>query len=86
MLTGTALFGSTAAGFRWRMYTAADLSKGVRGRIWAVLSDWHHTTGATGSVIMLWRDAGEPGGLGVLTLGTPPGRLADLDGVLVSVR
>jgi CRISPR-associated protein Cas2 len=68
------------------VYTAAHLSKGVRERIWAVLSDWHHATGATGSVIMLWRDAGEPGGLGVLTLGTPPGRLADLDGVLVSVR
>jgi CRISPR-associated protein Cas2 len=67
------------------VYTAADLSKGVRERIWAVLSDWHNATGTTGSVIMLWRDAGEAGGLGVLTLGTPPRRLADLDGVLVSV-
>lgn len=67
------------------VYTAADLSKSVRERIWAVLSDWHLATGSTGSVVMLWRDSMETGGLGVMTLGTPPRRLADIDGVLVSV-
>lgn len=66
------------------IYTAAALSRGVRERIWAVLSDWHGQTGA-GSVVMIWRDDKAPGGLGLLSLGTPPRRLADLDGVLVSV-
>lgn len=67
------------------VYTAAELSKAVRERIWTVLSNWHQAKGETGSVVMVWRDAAEPGGLGILTLGTPPRRLADLDGVLVSV-
>lgn len=67
------------------VYTAAELSKGVRERIWAVLSNWHQATGTTGSVVMVWRDPGQPGGLGIQSLGTPPRRLTDLDGVLVSV-
>lgn len=66
------------------VYAAADLSKAVRERLWAVVSDWHGATGQ-GSVVMLWRDDHAPGGLGLTTLGTPPRRLADLDGVLVSV-
>jgi CRISPR-associated protein Cas2 len=65
------------------VYTAADLSKGVRERIWAVVSDWHAATGE-GSVVMIWRDDKAPGGLGLATLGSPPRELADLDGVLVS--
>lgn len=67
------------------VYTAAELSRAVRERVWTVLSDWHAAGTETGSVVMLWRDAAAPGGLGVLTLGTPPRKLADLDGVLVSV-
>jgi CRISPR-associated protein Cas2 len=66
------------------VYTASDLSKAVRQRIWTVLTDWHDATG-DGSVVMIWRDDSAPGGLGVASLGTPPRRLAELDGVLVSV-
>jgi CRISPR-associated protein Cas2 len=65
------------------VYTAPDLTKGVRERIWAVVSDWHVATGG-GSIVMIWRDDKSPGGLGLLTLGSPPRELADLDGVLVS--
>jgi CRISPR-associated protein Cas2 len=67
------------------VYTAAELSKGVRERIWAVLSGWYQAKGEAGSIVMVWRDPAAPGGLGILTLGTPPRRVADLDGVLVSV-
>lgn len=66
------------------IYTAGDLSRGVRERVWTVLSDWHAQTGA-GSIVMIWREEKAPGGLGLASLGTPPRRLADLDGVLVSV-
>lgn len=66
------------------VYTAGNLSKAVRERVWAVVSDWHAATGE-GSVVMIWRDDREPGGLGLATLGEPPRRLAELDGVLVSV-
>lgn len=66
------------------VYTAGDLSKAVRERIWTVITDWHAATG-DGSVVMIWRDDKAPGGLGLATLGAPPRRLAELDGVLVSV-
>lgn len=65
------------------VYAAAELSRAVRERLWAVVTDWHCAT-AQGSLVMLWRDDKAPGGLGLLSLGTPPRRLADIDGVLVS--
>jgi CRISPR-associated protein Cas2 len=66
------------------LYTAANMTKSVRERVWSVISDWHAATGE-GSIVMVWRDETAPGGLGLASLGTPPRRLADLDGVLVSV-
>lgn len=66
------------------VYAAANMSKGVRERVWSVVSDWHAATGE-GSIVMVWRDDNAAGGLGLATLGTPPRKLADLDGVLVSV-
>jgi len=53
------------------VYTAPDLNAGVRRRIWEVLADWYGPTGS-GSIIMTWQDAKEPGGQGLLTLGQPP--------------
>ena len=66
------------------VYAAGKLSKAVRERAWSVVSDWHRETGR-GSLVLLWKDDKAPGGLGLDILGTPPRRLADLDGVLVSV-
>ena len=65
------------------VYTSPELTRGIRERIWAVVSDWHAATNI-GSIVMIWRDEKAPGRLGLLTLGTPPCELADLDGVLVS--
>jgi CRISPR-associated protein Cas2 len=65
------------------LYTAGHMTKGVRERVWSVISDWHAATGE-GSIVMVWRDDTVPGGLGLATLGAPPRRLVDLDGVLVS--
>jgi CRISPR-associated protein Cas2 len=66
------------------VYAAGNLSRAVRERAWAVVSSWYAET-RRGSVVMLWKDDRMPGGLGIEILGTPPRRLADLDGVLVSV-
>src|ERR1700730_3370548 len=52
-------------------YTAAHMTKGVRERVWSVVSDWHAATGE-GSIVMVWRDDAAPGGLGLATLGAPP--------------
>jgi CRISPR-associated protein Cas2 len=65
-------------------YTASNLTRAVRERIWKVLADWHAASQA-GSIVMVWRDDQSPGGLGLQMLGTAPRSLADLDGLLVSV-
>lgn len=66
------------------VYVSGELSKAVRERAWAVISDWHAATGR-GSVLLIWRDGEQPGGIGLRSLGSPPRRLADIDGVLVSL-
>lgn len=67
------------------MFVAADLTRGVRERLWSVLSGWWEGVPG-GSVTMVWRDDGAPGRLGLATLGLPPRTLADLDGVLLVRR
>lgn len=67
------------------VYVAPDLSRGVRERIWTVLSDWWASLPG-GSIVMTWRDSASPSGLGLEVLGLPPVRLVDLDGLLVVHR
>ena len=69
------------------VYTAPEMSKGVRERIWDVLSDWfpHGATSSTdlnqrASIVLTWRDKAAPGGQGVETLGVPAKTLVDADG------
>jgi CRISPR-associated protein Cas2 len=67
------------------IFVAAELSRGVRERLWAVLQGWWE--GMPGaSVMMVWRDEGAPSRLGVLALGLPPRELVSVDGVLVVRR
>lgn len=63
-------------------YVSPRMSKGVRERIWGVLSDWHANTGV-GSVIMVWPDQAAPSGVGISYLGTPPKELIDIDGLWI---
>lgn len=65
------------------LYASPSLTKGVRERILAVLSDWHAASGR-GSIVLIWKDEAAPGGLSLRAIGAPPRSLADLDGVLVS--
>jgi CRISPR-associated protein Cas2 len=65
------------------VFTSPDLSRGVRQRVWTVLSDWWATRPG-GSILMVWKDDQSPGGLGVASLGEPSRVLADIDGVLVT--
>jgi len=67
------------------VYVSPELSKGVRERIWAVLTDWW-TTLPGGSILMSWKDSATTSGLGLEVLGLPPVRLVDLDGLLVVHR
>lgn len=63
-------------------YVSPYMSKGVRERVWNVLSEWHAQTGQ-GSVIMVWADQSAPSGVGISYLGTPSKELVEIDGLWI---
>ncbi len=67
------------------VFVAPELSRGVRDRLWTVVSGWWDGLPG-GSVVMVWKDEAAPGRLGVKTLGLPVRTLADLDGALLVRR
>ncbi|MGJ0505038.1 MAG: type I-E CRISPR-associated endoribonuclease Cas2e [Methylocystis sp.] len=67
------------------VYVSPELSKGVRDRVWSVLTDWWRTLPG-GSVVMAWKDNATISGLGLETLGLPAVDLVELDGVMVVKR
>jgi CRISPR-associated protein Cas2 len=67
------------------VFVSPELSRGVRERLWQVLSGWWDGIPG-GSVMMVWKDDSAPGRLGLLTLGLPPRTLAELDGILLVRR
>ena len=67
------------------VYTGPRLGRGVRERIWRVLTAWHEELGR-GAIVLTWREAGAPGGQRVLSLGQPRRELVDVDGVLLVRR
>lgn len=67
------------------VYVAPGLSKGVRDRVWAVISDWWEAAPG-GSVIMAYPDKDAPGRLALRTLGVPPVELRDVDGLRLVAR
>lgn len=67
------------------VFVSPDLTRGVRERVWSVLSGWWDELSG-GSIVMTWRDNGRPGRLGLATLGLPRRELVDLDGALLIRR
>lgn len=67
------------------VYTAPDLSAGVRQRVWRVLETWW-TELQQGAIVMTWRDRNAPGGQGLAFLGEAPKTIVDADGVLLVKR
>lgn len=67
------------------VFISPRLNKGVRTRIWDVLSSWYGQE-PRGAVVMVWRDREQTGGVGLAHLGTPPRTLMDLDGMWVTRR
>lgn len=63
-------------------YVSPRMSKGVRERVWSVLSDWYPNFNQ-GSVVMVWADSSATGGVGIANLGTPAKELVDLDGLWI---
>ena len=68
------------------VYTAPNMTAGIRERIWEVVSGWRYELG-NGSIVMTWRGPTSPGEQEVRTLGESPKELVDADGVyLVKYR
>lgn len=67
------------------VYISPRMNKGVRTRTWTVLTGWHQAE-PRGSVVMVWRDLNETGGVGIATLGSPPRELVDMDGLWLAKR
>jgi len=67
------------------VFASPRMTKGVRERTWGVLTDWHKQE-PRGSVVMVWRDLNETGGIGLAHLGTPPRELIECDGMWLTRR
>ncbi len=67
------------------VYSAPRLSTAVRERIWAVVEDWF-TAEQDASVVMVWVDPAMPGGQNVRTLGLPPVKFVEFDGIVLTRR
>ncbi len=67
------------------VYVAPDMNAGVRSRVWTVLSEWYETLGR-GAIVMVWRDKTASGHLRIETLGEPPKKIVDADGILLVKR
>lgn len=67
------------------VYVAPDMSHGVRNRVWAVLTEWWETL-RRGSLVLVWRDKTATGHLRIETLGEPPKKIVDADGILLVKR
>lgn len=67
------------------IFISPRLSKGVRTRIWDVLTDWHRQE-PRGAIVMVWRDREQIGGVGLAHLGNPPRTLVECDGMWLTRR
>ena len=67
------------------VYVSPDLSKGVRERVWSVLTKWHAHLG-NGAIVLIFADTSATGGLRLDFLGDPPKEVWDADGVLLVRR
>ncbi len=64
------------------VYVSPDLSKGVRERVWSVLTKWYVHLG-NGAIVLIVADPTATGGLRLDFLGDPPKEIWDGDGVLL---
>lgn len=67
------------------VFVAPRMNKGVRERTWDVVADWHGKE-PQGSLVMVWRDLNEVGGIGIAHLGTPSRELVEMDGMWLTRR
>ena len=65
------------------VYLSPRMNTGVRARVWEVMREWHEAE-PSGSIVLVWRDLNQTGGVGIETLGTPPKSLVEIDGMWIT--
>ena len=68
------------------VYAVPKMKKSVRERLWSVLLDWEELIPEDGGVVILWRSANAPSGLGVRILGWPKKELVEYEGIWLTFR
>ena len=67
------------------VYISPRMNSGVRERTWEILADWYAAE-PQGSIVMVWRDVNETGGVGIKNLGEPSRELMEVDGLWLVKR
>lgn len=67
------------------VYSAPRISPAVRERIWQTMVEWFPYE-RDAAIVMLWQERDIPGGQAVRTLGSPPIRFAEADGLVLAYR
>ena len=68
------------------VYVAPRMKKAVRERVWKVMLEWAELVPGDGGVVLFWRNAEAPSGLGVRFLGWPKKELVEHEGVWLTLR
>ena len=64
------------------VYTSPQMTRGIRERIWDVLTKWYYELN-NGAIVMTLRDPAAVGEQRILTLGEAPKDIVDADGVFL---
>jgi CRISPR-associated protein Cas2 len=67
------------------VYSAPRISPAVRTRVWEAIEDWFPNE-RDASIVMLWQERELPGGQAVCTLGSPPIRFVEAEGLILARR
>lgn len=65
------------------VYTSPRMSRAVRERVEGVVREWFPAE-QDASVLLLWVDGTRPEGQGIAVFGSPPYRLVEYDGMILS--
>jgi CRISPR-associated protein Cas2 len=67
------------------VFVAPRMNMAVRERVWGVVAEWYSQE-SQGSLVMVWRDLNEVGGVGLAHLGAQPRELVEMDGMWITRR
>lgn len=68
------------------VYVAPQMKKAVRERVWKVMLEWSTLIPSDGGVVLFWKSAKAPSGLGIRLLGWPKKKLVEHEGLWLTQR